>query len=133
MGNAVAAPGRDSAPQGRSAATSVPQPRASPQLRVPREGLSLAALRSFADAHAGRVFTLQTDDGPVTLPFLQLTTVQVVQVVVKPATANGGGSGGGDCTYAELLLAQARERGGTAAAGPRQARCCRVCVHAPQR
>jgi hypothetical protein len=115
MGDAGTAPGLDAAPQGSSAAAvaaPVPQPR------VPSEGLSLAALRAFADAHAGREYTLQTDGGPVTLPFQQLTTAQVVQAVVQPATAKGA-AGGGDCTYAELLLAQARGRR-QAAVGVRQ-------------
>jgi hypothetical protein len=114
MGDAGAAPGLDAAPQGigaAAAAAPVPQPR------VPSEGLSLAALRDFVDAHAGREFTLQTEDGPVTLPFKQLTTAQVVQMVVQPATEKGA-DGGGECTYAELLLAQARGRSGTAAVDP---------------
>jgi hypothetical protein len=113
MGDAGAAPGLDAAPQGSSAAAAaVPV-----QPRVPSEGLSLAALRAFADAHAGREYTLQSDVGPVTLPFEQLTTAQVVQAVVQPATAKGA-AGGAECTYAELLLAQARGRSGTAAVGP---------------
>jgi hypothetical protein len=119
MGDAGAAPGRDAAPQGSNAAAApapAPAQSASPQPRVPHEGLSLAALRAFTEAHAGREYTLQTGAGPVTLPFAQLTTAQVVEAVVKPATANGG-DGGGDCTYAELLLAQARARGGTSAMG----------------
>jgi hypothetical protein len=114
MGDAGPAPGLDAAPQG-SGAAAVAAPVLQP--RVPREGLSRAALRACADAHAGREFTLQTVDGPVTLPFQQLTTAQVVQAVVQPTTAKGA-DGGGECTYAELLLAQARARGGTAAVGP---------------
>jgi hypothetical protein len=94
-------------------AAASPQPR----IGVPREGLSLAALRAFAAAHADREYTLQTADGPVILRFEQLTTAQVVDAVVKPATEKGEHSGGSDCTYAELLLAQARGGGGTAAVG----------------
>jgi hypothetical protein len=118
MGDAGDAPGLDAAPQGSSAAAPAaasPQPR----VGVPREGVSLAALRAFAAAHADREYTLQTDAGPVTLRFEQLTTAQVVEAVVQPATKKGAHSGDGDCTYAELLLAQARRPGGTAAVGPR--------------
>jgi hypothetical protein len=126
MDDVAGAPVLDAAPQGSSAA--VPTAAgASPQPRgVPREGLSLAALRAFAAAHAGREYTLQTDDGAVTLPFEQLTTAQVVEAVVQPATRKdaldslaGGGLSGSDCTYAELLLAQARVPSGRTAAGPR--------------
>jgi hypothetical protein len=116
MGDDGGAPGLDAAPQGSSAAATEQQPC------VPREGLSLAALRAFADAHAGHKYTLQTGDGPATLPFEKLTTAQVVEAVIKPATlAKGanGGSGGSDCTYAELLVAQARGRGGTTDMSPR--------------
>jgi hypothetical protein len=119
MGDAGGAPGLDAAPQGSAAAASA---AASPQPGVPREGLSLDALRAFAAAHAGLEYTLQTKDGPVSLRFEQLTTAQVVDVIVKPATekrgAHAGAGGGGDCTYAELLLAQARGCGGREAVGP---------------
>ena len=72
---------------------------------VPREGLSLAALRAFADAHAGTTYELSP--GAESLPFEQLTTAQVCAAVVKPATLVDGAG----CTYAELLLAQARAHG----------------------
>ena len=71
---------------------------------VPREGLSLAALRAFAKAHAGTTHRLP-DSEP--LLFEQLTTAQVCAAIVKPATLVDGAG----CTYAELLLAQARARG----------------------
>ena len=76
---------------------------------VPREGLSLAALRAFADQYAGQEYTLPAYRGApsVKLPFKLLTTTQVVAAVVKPATANGA-TGGAACAYAELLLAQVR-------------------------
>ena len=83
---------------------------------VPREGLSLAALRAFAEQHAGQEYTLQPDDDDapvVKLPFKQLTTAQVVEAIIRPATAQGA-AGGAACTYAELLLAQVRERSGDA-------------------
>ena len=70
---------------------------------VPCEGLSLAALRAFADAHACTTHT--THPGAEPLPFEQLTTAQVCAAVVKPATLKADGTA---CTYAELLLAQAR-------------------------
>ena len=75
---------------------------------VPREGLSLAALRAFADAHAGTTHAVHPDAQP--LPFEQLTTAQVCAAVVKPATL-AGGPHGASCTYAELLQAQARDPG----------------------
>ena len=77
---------------------------------VPREGLSLAALRAFADQHAtGEYTVLPAGDGvpPAKLPFKQLTTAQVVEAIVKPATEHGA-AGGAACTYAELLIAQVR-------------------------
>ena len=77
---------------------------------VPREGLSLAALRAFAEAHAGTTHVLHPGAQP--LPFEQLTTAQVCAAVVKPATLARGPHGAG-CTYAELLLAQARAHGRT--------------------
>ena len=72
---------------------------------VPSEGLSLAALRAFAAAHAGTTHVLSPDAEPV--PFEQLTTAQVCDTVIKPATLVDGVS----CTYAELLQAQARAHG----------------------
>ena len=83
---------------------------------VPREGLSLAALRAFADQHAGQDYTLQPDDDDtpvVKLTFEQLTTAQVVDAIIKPETAHGA-AGGTACTYAELLLAQVRGFSGEA-------------------
>ena len=78
---------------------------------VPREGLSLAALRAFAAAHAGQFFAVRAPGDAAALPvsklFEALTTAEVVEVAVKPATLRAG-PGGDDCTYAELLLAQAR-------------------------
>ena len=80
---------------------------------MPLEGLSMAALLSFAAAHAGQWFAVRAPgdaDAPaVSKLFEALTTAEVVQAVVKRATL-GTGPGGEDCTYAELLLAQARTR-----------------------
>jgi hypothetical protein len=77
---------------------------------IPRHGLSLAALRRFVAAHATeRLYDVHTDTGArVALPFEALTTAQVVEGVVKPATAHAG-KGGAACTYAQLLL-QAQEQ-----------------------
>ena len=72
---------------------------------VPREGLSLAALRAFAGQHAGTAHRPHPD--AVKEPFEQLTTAAVCAAVIKPATL-GVGAGGASCTYAELLLAQVR-------------------------
>jgi hypothetical protein len=83
---------------------------------VPREGLSLAALRAFADQHAGQKYTLQPVEGDalaVKLPFEQLTTAQVVEAIIRPATAHGA-AGGAACTHAELLLSQVRRCSGEA-------------------
>ena len=66
------------------------------ELGVPRDGLSLHALRTFAAEHADRTFSLPAGDA--SLPFAELTTAQVVEAVVKPLTEAAG------CTYAELLL-----------------------------
>jgi hypothetical protein len=73
--------------------------------------LSLAALRAFAAAHAGQQFTVRAP-GDAAAPavsklFEALTTAEVAEAVVKPATLHSG-SGSEDCTYAELLLTQAR-------------------------
>ena len=67
---------------------------------IPCEGLSLAALRAFADKHAGTTHRLPAE--AEALPFEQLTTAQVCAAVIKPATLDGAG-----CTYAELLQARA--------------------------
>lgn len=81
------------------------------QPEVPRVGLSLAALRAFADRHDGRSYALKprygngTSSSSVILPFKELTTAQVAEAIVKPATANGAADGTA-CTYAELLLTQ---------------------------
>ena len=88
-----------------------PEAGAAELLPVPREGLSLAALRAFAAAHAGRPFAVCAP-GNAASPadsklFEALTTAEVVEAVVKPET-QGKGPSGDDCTYAELLLAQAR-------------------------
>ena len=76
---------------------------------MPCEGLSLAALRAFAAARAGARYAVPpsgTAEGEAeSLPFERLTTTQVVEHVIRPETQRGNGSG---CTYAELLLAQAR-------------------------
>ena len=89
---------------------------------VPREGLSLAALRAFAAAHAGKSFAMhESDDAavpPVSKVFEALTTAEVVEAVVKPETLRAGPDGD-DCTYAELLLAQARMGAACARAGRR--------------
>jgi hypothetical protein len=85
-------------------------------LSVPRCGLSLRAIRAFAAAHAGTLCAPAADEdsSAAALPFDELTTAQVVQRVIKPATAHTGGS------YAELLLQQARD----AAGGPCRAVLC---------
>ena len=69
-----------------------------------RDGLSLAALRAFAHAHAGERFALPTAGGAgnASVAFEQLTSGQVLELIVKPATATDGSS------YAALLIAQAR-------------------------
>ena len=89
---------------------------------MPREGLSLAALRAFAAAHAGQSFSVRASDGtaapPVSKLFEALTTAEVVEAVVKPATLRAG-PGGDDCTYVELLLAQARTGAASARLGGR--------------
>jgi hypothetical protein len=102
------------APEAAAAAAAAPagaDERAAPA--VPRVGLSLAALRAFAEAHAGQEFAVcdEEEDGSTTAsgaartrPFSQLTAAQVVEAVVKPATQAHG------CSYAELLTKQARVR-----------------------
>ena len=71
-----------------------------------RDGLSLAALRSFAAARAGQRFALPAgQSGPAgrgTVSFEEMTTQQVLELIVKPATAADG------CSYAQLLIAQVR-------------------------
>ena len=71
---------------------------------LPLVGLSLAALRAFADQHAGTTHRLHP--GAEQLPFEQLTTAQVCVAVVKPATL-ACGADGADCTYDELMKARA--------------------------
>ena len=71
---------------------------------IPREGLSLAALRAFAAEHTGRRYTVDRDGAPTVLRFEELTTADVVQCVVKPATLDA--AGGEACTYAQLLQAR---------------------------
>jgi hypothetical protein len=75
---------------------------------APLVGLSLAAVRAFVAAHAGRIFEpaeaelASGDDSALcALPFEELTSAQVALRVVKPATAHTLGS------YAEMLLNQA--------------------------
>ena len=84
-----------------------------------RDGLSLAALRAFAHAHAGERFALPSAGGAgsASVAFEQLTSGQVLELVVKPATAADA------CSYAALLIAQAR----AAARGPRAPRSRRGC------
>jgi hypothetical protein len=75
---------------------------------VPREGVSLAALRAFCAQHAGRTFAPSAgeaanaarsgDAPPKPLPFEALTTTQVCERAIKPATAATG------LSYAEQLL-----------------------------
>jgi hypothetical protein len=77
------------------------------------DGVSLAALHALAAAHAGQHFTLASSGS--TLPFEALTTTQVVEAVVKPATQHAG-EGGAPCSYAQLLRQQARARNGCCAA-----------------
>ena len=82
-----------------------------PPSDVPRCGLSITAICAFADAHAGCVFAPALEElaeaekrnlqRPVPLSFEELTTAQVVQRVVKPATAAAR------CSYADQLLQQA--------------------------
>ena len=78
---------------------------------VPHEGVSLAALRSFAAEHAGRSFAVPVGGGgpdasTTTLPFEALTTTQVVAAVIKPATQAAA------CAYAALLESLVRQHGG---------------------
>jgi hypothetical protein len=78
---------------------------------VPREGVSLAALRAFADEHRGRSFAVPDDahgGAEVTRSFEELTTAQVCALVVKPATLCGVDGASEPCSYAELLISQAR-------------------------
>jgi hypothetical protein len=82
---------------------------------VPREGLSIAALRAFAEQHMGavcepteaeRAFAeRERKPVPKALPFAALSTAQVVSRVIKPATAHTHGS------YAELLRGKADASG----------------------
>jgi hypothetical protein len=97
--DAAARSAKDAAPAGVDAAPPAAE-------CVALEGVSLAALRAFASEHAGQRFTLPAGD---TLSFEELTTTQVVEAVVKPATQRAG-KGGTPCTYAQLLRQQARAR-----------------------
>ena len=66
-------------------------------------GLSLAALRAFREAHAGKTFAVYVKGTEVEqLPFDKLSTAQVCSVVEKPLTANAL-PGGQHCSYAERL------------------------------
>ena len=87
-----------------------------------RDGLSLAALRAFARAHAGERFALPSGGGAgsASVAFEQLTSGQVLELVVKAATAADA------CSYAALLIAQAR----AARRGPRAPRSRRGCAGA---
>ena len=78
---------------------------------VPREGLSLAALRAFADKHVGTTYSVLRADADCAdaVAFELLTTAEVCATLIKPATLDSG-AGGTQCTYAELLLAQVRAR-----------------------
>jgi hypothetical protein len=79
---------------------------------VPRHGLSLAALAAFATQHAGRTHSVVDSgaSGSQELAFERLTTAHVCEALVKPATLRTGAHGA-SCTYAELLLSQARAGG----------------------
>ena len=93
---------------------------------VPREGLSLAALRTFAAAHAGVEYRVLVDEKAKRwelLPFERLTTAQVCEAVVKPATARA--RGGGACAYAHVLRDEPDGRG-----APSVARATRFVSHA---
>jgi hypothetical protein len=63
-----------------------------------QDGVSLAALRAFAAEHSGRRFDL----GGASLPFEELTTEQVVDAIIKPATRDAGVDEAPG-TYAQLL------------------------------
>ena len=79
---------------------------------VPLCGISVASLRAFAAAHAGRDLrpSLQEHEEaerslgavprPVPQRFEELTTAQVVERVIKPATEAAR------CSYVDLLRAQ---------------------------
>jgi hypothetical protein len=92
-----------------AAADEAQPPPACVDAPVPQLGVSLAAVRAFAAAHAGRSFSPAREEGADAraLPFEELSTAQVVLRVVKPATADAR------CSYAELLLTQgARDAAG---------------------
>ncbi len=79
---------------------------------VPRDGVSLAALRSFVDAHRGSKYTVLVGEdkakASATLPFERLTTAQVCEVIIKKATeADGAG-----CAYTEVLRSARDARSG---------------------
>lgn len=79
---------------------------------VPRDGVSLAALRSFVDTHRGSKYTVLVGEdkakASATLPFERLTTAQVCEVIIKKATeADGAG-----CAYTEVLRSARDARSG---------------------
>jgi hypothetical protein len=80
----------------RHAADAAPTPATTS--RATQEGVSLAALRAFAAEHSGRRFDL----GGTSLPFEELTTEQVVDAIIRPATLCAG-AGGAPGTYVQLL------------------------------
>ena len=93
---------------------------------VLRDGVSLAALRSFADAHRGKPYTVLVGEENAkaweTLPFERLTTAQVCEVIIKKATAVDGAG----CAYPEVLRAARDARSGV----PNVARATRFVSHA---
>lgn len=90
---------------------------------VPRFGLSLAALLDFAAAHAGSEYTVSSSSrqsaSKQKLPFERLTTAQVVEAVILPATRRPDGR---TCSYAELLLEQVRIKAASLRSTARRAR-----------
>ena len=98
---------------------------------VPREGVSLIALRAFADEHRGRSFAVPDDahgGAEVTRSFEELTTAQVCELVIKPATLPGVESASKPCSYAELLISQARPFTRSQRARPPDARIAAACA-----
>ena len=79
-----------------------------------RDGLSLAALGAFAAANAGARFALppggKAGAAGASVAFEEMSTAQVLELVITPATASDA------CSYAQLLIAQARSRRDLAAA-----------------
>ena len=104
-----------------SGGTATPAGAGDAQPPVPREGVSLAALRAFAAEHAAKSFAAHADaaGGAVMLSFKELTTTQVVELIIKPATLTSpppGAAKQGPHTYAKLLQARVRT--------PRSLRTC---------